>query len=310
MAAVKRIALALVLALALVAAPLSTASSAEAVSTIRVQGADRFATAVEVSKWTEGWAAPRGTVYLASGLKFPDALAAAPVVAAEGGHLLLTRPEAVDATTMARIEAIDPATIVIVGSEASISANVATQLEAATDAQVERLGGRDRVETSLLITGGDRIGSEVTWGAGAADRESAVERLEAREGIAAGIHVPNSEGAGWNTEIAAKRFAFKPVVLIEWAVRRRGLILPPGNPGQVASLADLAGKRLAKRQQAAGSHEAIHRQPQAVVIPAPRQAPQQEKHQHGNQHGVAHGGTPGGAHKDAIQPETGAGGEG
>ena len=66
--------------------------------------------------------------------------------------------------------------------------------------------------------------------------------------------MPNSEGAGWNTEIAAKRFAFKPVVLIEWAVRRRVLILPPGNPGQVASLADLAGKRLAKRQQAAGSH--------------------------------------------------------
>jgi len=157
-AAVKRIALALVLALALVAAPLSTASSAEAVSTIRVQGADRFATAVEVSKWTEGWAAPRGTVYLASGLKFPDALAAAPVVAAEGGHLLLTRPEAVDATTMARIEAIDPATIVIVGSEASISANVATQLEAATDAQVERLGGRDRVETSLLLL--ERLASQ------------------------------------------------------------------------------------------------------------------------------------------------------
>lgn len=150
MAVLKRIAVALVLAFALLAAPLS-AAPAEAVSTIRVAGADRFATAVEVSKWTEGWTAPRGTVFLASGLKFPDALAAAPVVAAERGHLLLTRPDAIDETTLARIRAIDPETIVIVGSESSISAGVAAGLEESTDAAIERIGGRDRVETSLLL---------------------------------------------------------------------------------------------------------------------------------------------------------------
>lgn len=81
-----------------------------------------------------------------------------------------------------------------------------------------------------------------------------IERLANREGVAAGIHVPDSDGDGWNVEVASRHFAFKPVVLIEWAKRRRGLILAPGNPARIGKLADLAGKRLAGRQQGAGSH--------------------------------------------------------
>ncbi|MGY3128471.1 putative cell wall-binding protein [Agrococcus sp. UYP33] len=148
MAIISRALLALALAMAIVVAPLQ-APAAQALSTIRYAGSDRFATSVEVSKWSDGWAG--STVFLASGLKFPDALAAGPVAAAERAHLLLTRPEYVDTTVMARIRALAPAEVVIVGSEASVSAAVADQVRTATGAQITRLGGRDRVETSLLL---------------------------------------------------------------------------------------------------------------------------------------------------------------
>ncbi|WP_417686018.1 substrate-binding domain-containing protein [Roseibium sp.] len=81
-----------------------------------------------------------------------------------------------------------------------------------------------------------------------------IDRFARREGIAAGMHVPDSEGANWNVEEVARNFSFKPVVLIEWARRRRGLILPAGNPLRVNGLLDLPGRRLARRQAAAGTH--------------------------------------------------------
>ncbi len=148
MAVLTRALLALALAAALIVAPLQ-APAAQALSTVRYAGADRFATSVEVSKWSDGWAG--STVFLASGLKFPDALAAGPVAAAERGHLLLTRPDHVDATVMQRIRDLAPTEVVIVGSEASVSAAVAEQVRRETGADITRIGGRDRVETSLLL---------------------------------------------------------------------------------------------------------------------------------------------------------------
>ncbi len=86
-----------------------------------------------------------------------------------------------------------------------------------------------------------------------------VERFARREGIAAGLHVPDAEGDNWNVEQAARHFSFKPVVLIEWARRRRGLILQAGNPHRIRGLADLAGCRLVRRQETAGSHVLLMR---------------------------------------------------
>lgn len=81
-----------------------------------------------------------------------------------------------------------------------------------------------------------------------------IERLARREGVAAGVHVPDSEDDEWNIGVVASQFAFKSVVLIEWAKRNRGFIVPAGNPARIATVADLAGKRLAQRQQAAGTY--------------------------------------------------------
>ena len=137
----------------MVAAGLTTsAAPAQAVDTIRIEGPDRYATAVEADRAVEGTGGP---VFLASGVKFPDALAAAPVVAAEGGHLLLTQPDRLPAIVAERIAEIGPSEIVVVGSEASVSAEVLEQAVAAAGGAAEvattRLGGAGRVETSLLL---------------------------------------------------------------------------------------------------------------------------------------------------------------
>lgn len=144
-----RVTLSLLVAASLLAATITTAAPASAaVATSRIAGADRFATSVEISRQTPS----RGdVVFLANGLKFPDALAAGPVAAAEGGHLLLTQPDVLPVVVAQRIRELDPVEIVVVGSEASVSAAVAQQAAEIGGASIARMDGADRVETSLLL---------------------------------------------------------------------------------------------------------------------------------------------------------------
>lgn len=141
-------------AFALVMAGLTTAAApAEAVTTQRYAGADRYATSVAISRATNAGT----TLFLANGEKFPDALAAGPVAAAERAHLLLTAPGRLPAIVAERIGELRPTEIVVVGSEASVSAAVATQAAGISGARVSRIGGVDRVDTSLRLL--DRLAS-------------------------------------------------------------------------------------------------------------------------------------------------------
>lgn len=84
-----------------------------------------------------------------------------------------------------------------------------------------------------------------------------LDRFEAGEGIAAGLHVVQEEG--WNTEVIARRFRYRPVVLVEWAWRSRGFIVAPGNPAGITRLADLAGRPVVRRQAKAGGQLLLER---------------------------------------------------
>jgi putative molybdopterin biosynthesis protein len=68
--------------------------------------------------------------------------------------------------------------------------------------------------------------------------------------IACGLHVHEPERAGWNVGHVAARFANAPVVLVEWARRRQGLI-SSGAP--LTAMPDLRGRRVALRQPTAGA---------------------------------------------------------
>ena len=76
-------------------------------------------------------------------------------------------------------------------------------------------------------------------------------RFARREGVACGVHI--HEDDGWNVESVAAAVGEAPVVLLELAKRRRGLIVAPQNPLEINGLADLAGRRVARRQEGAAS---------------------------------------------------------
>jgi putative molybdopterin biosynthesis protein len=78
-----------------------------------------------------------------------------------------------------------------------------------------------------------------------------LRRAEAGECTIAGLHLPEDDG--WNVGEVASRFADAPWVLIEWAKRRRGLILRPGLVKRPESLRAARGLRFQTRQTEAGS---------------------------------------------------------
>lgn len=124
------------------------APEAKAATTVRYAGADRYATSVEISKWSS-W--PGDTVFLASGTSFPDALAAGPVAAAEGAHLLLTTRDSVPASVMAELRRLGTSKVVLVGDRNAISDAVNWQLYRELGVAVERIAGANRVQTSLAL---------------------------------------------------------------------------------------------------------------------------------------------------------------
>jgi putative cell wall-binding protein len=114
----------------------------------RVGGADRFDTAVQISqRLTTG----TGTVFIANGLNFPDALAAAPAAAVADAPVLLTSPDSLPSSVITELQRIKPSRIVVVGGEGSVSESVVTAL-ASYAPTVLRVGGTDRLETSRLLT--------------------------------------------------------------------------------------------------------------------------------------------------------------
>ncbi|SDH67309.1 choice-of-anchor G family protein [Agrococcus jejuensis] len=115
---------------------------------IRLAGPDRFQTAVEISR--DAFPFGADVVYLANGLKFPDALSAAPAAAQQDAPLLLTRQEYLEPSVIQELDRLDPDIVVILGDENSVSANVASQVDPYAG-DIVRLGGANRFETSILI---------------------------------------------------------------------------------------------------------------------------------------------------------------
>jgi molybdate-binding protein len=78
-------------------------------------------------------------------------------------------------------------------------------------------------------------------------------RLGAGRAIAAGLHIFEPEAEDWNRAHIERSLPGSPFVLIEWAWRVQGLVMPQGNPKAIGGLRDLAGLTLIPRQEQAGS---------------------------------------------------------
>ncbi|MFC4670124.1 substrate-binding domain-containing protein [Seohaeicola nanhaiensis] len=77
-----------------------------------------------------------------------------------------------------------------------------------------------------------------------------LKRLAARSALASGLHI--REPKTWNVEALRDAVHEAPIVLVEIARRKRGLLLAPGLTG-IETFADLKGHRVVLRQDSAAS---------------------------------------------------------
>ena len=131
------------------------AQAEAAARTARLAGADRYQTSVAVSKVSyDDKQLLGGTVVVASGIQFPDALAGGPAAAGIGAPLLLVPPTGtVPATVVAEIKRLGVNSIVIMGGTGAISTPVENQLAGIAGIEfVDRLFGSDRYETAAFAS--------------------------------------------------------------------------------------------------------------------------------------------------------------
>ncbi|AXH96835.1 cell wall-binding repeat-containing protein [Ornithinimicrobium avium] len=115
---------------------------------IRLAGADRYASAVAISRDRYADPAQASVVYLADGAEFSDALTAGTL---SDGPVLLVRSHcrAVPTTVLHEIDRIDPQRVVALGGPAAVCD--ATLATASGGRSTDRIGGANRYETAALI---------------------------------------------------------------------------------------------------------------------------------------------------------------
>lgn len=121
----------------------------------KLEGANRYETAVEVSaeKFDPESA---DTVVIVGGEALMDGLSAVPLASAKNAPILLAHPKTgLDNKTMSEIKrackGLSRKTVYVVGGENSVPASVVKQLEDKFGAVVERVSGSDRFDTSLEV---------------------------------------------------------------------------------------------------------------------------------------------------------------
>lgn len=82
-----------------------------------------------------------------------------------------------------------------------------------------------------------------------------LEAVLGGQALAAGLHLLDPAGGDYNAPYLAGREGTDGLVLVEWARREQGLVLPPGNPLDITGIDDLVTKRarVAQRPAAAGA---------------------------------------------------------
>ena len=138
-------------------ATIAPAHAVSAVTTTRIAGNDRYATAAAVA--TKAYTTA-DTVIVASGLAFPDALAGSALASRQTAPVLLTDPATLSTPTSDAIATLKATKAVILGGTSAVSQAVEDAL--AKKVSVSRISGNDRYDTAAKIAaaiGSTNIGS-------------------------------------------------------------------------------------------------------------------------------------------------------
>lgn len=116
----------------------------------RVSGTNRYETAIKASK--QAYPDGAGTVVLATGANWPDALGGSALAGAAGGPLLLTGRDALPGDVVAEIARLGATKVYILGGTAAVGTTVEQALNDDLGASnVDRLDGTSRYETARKV---------------------------------------------------------------------------------------------------------------------------------------------------------------
>ena len=120
-------------------------------TTERIQGADRFEVAVNISN--KGWPNGSNTVILVNYDAYADALASTPLAYNLKGPILLTHPDTLTDVTKTELKRLQPQNVIIVGGEGSVSASVVNSVASLgiPNVHIKRISGKDRYEVAYQI---------------------------------------------------------------------------------------------------------------------------------------------------------------
>jgi len=117
----------------------------------RIYGNNRYATAAKVAT-TYFSAGSTSTVFLATGLNYPDALSGGPVGGMLGAPMLLSTTTKVPAETLNAMKALGVTKVVLLGGTGVLSSAVESQIKGALGSvSVSRYSGASRYATSAAI---------------------------------------------------------------------------------------------------------------------------------------------------------------
>lgn len=164
----------------------------QAATTRRIYGADRYKTAVAISK--EGWPSGSQSAVLTTSENFPDALSAAPLAKKYDAPILLTGYDRINSDTAAELRRLKAKNVYIIGGTGVISQNVEDSLKSIiSGASVTRISGADRYETAVKVASivGTANGIIVATGEDFPDAMSAAP-VAASKGMPVILVPPNS----------------------------------------------------------------------------------------------------------------------
>ncbi|MBE0477196.1 MAG: cell wall-binding repeat-containing protein [Coriobacteriia bacterium] len=121
---------------------------------VRVEGSDRYGTSYAVSEQTRKLRASGptgGTAFVATGLNFPDALAASSLAAALRGPIVLTQTQALPSATLKALANLKPDRIVICGGDPAVGPRVESDLKKVYGGKVVRKAGPNRYDTARAL---------------------------------------------------------------------------------------------------------------------------------------------------------------
>lgn len=145
----KKIFFCLTLTIALLFSMIPEYSSAQTITSARIDGKDRFEVAVNTSKM--GWPNGSETVILANYQAFADALSATPLAYKLNAPILLTESGRLSPVIKTEIARLKASKVVLIGGSVSITTAVVNELKSLGISSIERIGGQDRYDVSSQI---------------------------------------------------------------------------------------------------------------------------------------------------------------